>query len=240
MCAYIVGGSSFMAVLRLPNHVSFPCDAHQTHGVQDIHVSDDGTIQISSLDTASNTATQDAILKIVADNDMSSSGGPGQRRSGGGKGRSSSTASISSSDQNTTRGDAVDNILPSEPPETGLIYRGCKIMGIHNFGLFVEVTRGHEGLVHVSELDIKRVASVLEAGFVVGERIDVKCLGRNDKGQLRLSRRAVLLRDSGVEVSSGLSPGLSTGLSTGLSPGLSPGLAGVPTQGVAPGVATKE
>jgi predicted RNA-binding protein with RPS1 domain len=50
--------------------------------------------------------------------------------------------------------------------------------------------------------------SVEKAGFSIGQKLDVKCLGKNEKGQLRLSRRAVLLRDS---------PQISTGNSTDLS-----------------------
>jgi len=72
-------------------------------------------------------------------------------------------------------------------------------VGIHSFGVFVEVLPGHEGLVHVSELDVKRVTSV-EASFAIGQELDVKNLGKNEKGQLRLSRRAVLLRDSTATV----------------------------------------
>ena len=69
------------------------------------------------------------------------------------------------------------------------------IKGVHNFGVFVEVFNGHEGLVHISELDTKRVQST-EGSFTIGQNIDVKCLGKNEKGQMRLSRRAVMLRDS--------------------------------------------
>lgn len=42
-------------------------------------------------------------------------------------------------------------------------------MGIHTFGVFVEVLPGYEGLVHISELDVKKVASVEKSGFVVGQ-----------------------------------------------------------------------
>lgn len=44
------------------------------------------------------------------------------------------------------------------PPEVGIIYRDCPIVGVHNFGVFVQVLPGHEGLVHISELDTKRVS----------------------------------------------------------------------------------
>jgi hypothetical protein len=81
--------------------------------------------------------------------------------------------------------------------------RECEIKGVHNFGVFVEVLPGHEGLVHVSELDTKRVSSPEGAGFAVGQKIDVKCLGKNDKGQMRYSRRAVMLRDAPTPSASG-------------------------------------
>ena len=41
-----------------------------------------------------------------------------------------------------------------------------------------------------------QIETVEKAGFVAGVKIDVKYLGKNDKGQMRLSRRAALLRDS--------------------------------------------
>jgi polyribonucleotide nucleotidyltransferase len=46
------------------------------------------------------------------------------------------------------------------PPEPGTIYRNCEIKGVHNFGVFVEITPGYEGLIHVSELDTKKVSSL--------------------------------------------------------------------------------
>ena len=83
------------------------------------------------------------------------------------------------------------------PPEAGIVYRDCEIKGVHNFGVFVEVLPGYEGLVHISELDKNRVSQAdMEAKFKPGEKMDVKFLGKNDKGQMRLSRRAVLMRDA--------------------------------------------
>ena len=80
------------------------------------------------------------------------------------------------------------------PPELGMIYRDRPITGLHSFGAFVEVTEGHEGLVHVTELDIKKVLNP-EEEFKMGQMVDVIVLGNTDKGKLRLSRRAVMLRD---------------------------------------------
>jgi predicted RNA-binding protein with RPS1 domain len=73
----------------------------------------------------------------------------------------------------------------SPPPELGMIYRNCRIVSLQKFGVFVEVTPGHEGLVHVSELDIKKVANV-ENTFSIGQTIDVKYLEDNEKVQINL------------------------------------------------------
>ena len=82
------------------------------------------------------------------------------------------------------------------PPEIGVIYRECEVKGVHAFGVFVEILPGYEGLVHISELDIKKVTNPAAAGIQEGQRLDVKFLGKNEKGQMRLSRRQVLMRDS--------------------------------------------
>jgi hypothetical protein len=55
----------------------------------------------------------------------------------------------------------------------------------------------------------QQIASPEAAGFAVGQKIDVKFLGKNDKGQMRLSRRAVMLRDSNPNPA-----GRSTGIET--------------------------
>ncbi len=83
------------------------------------------------------------------------------------------------------------------PPEIGVIYRECEVKGVHAFGVFVEILPGYEGLVHVSELDIKKIPNPAAAGIEAGQKLDVKFLGKNEKGQMRLSRRQVLLRDAG-------------------------------------------
>ena len=94
-------------------------------------------------------------------------------------------------------GTASKDVAPKgPPPEEGLIYRECSITGVQKFGVFVEMLPGYEGLVHVSELDTTKVTDPAEAGYAVGQKLSVKYLGKNDKGQMRLSRRAVLLRDS--------------------------------------------
>ncbi|TRZ50256.1 MAG: S1 RNA-binding domain-containing protein, partial [Dehalococcoidia bacterium] len=74
--------------------------------------------------------------------------------------------------------------------EVGVIYTG-KVMRIMNFGAFVEILPGKEGLVHISELADHRVASV-EDVVKVGDEITVKVIEIDHLGRINLSRRAVL------------------------------------------------
>ncbi len=75
-------------------------------------------------------------------------------------------------------------------PEIGKIYN-VKVVKIVDFGAFVELWPGCEGLVHISELDLKRVAKV-EDVVHVGDEIVIKLVKIDDKGKLVLSRKAVL------------------------------------------------
>ncbi|XP_066389482.1 probable polyribonucleotide nucleotidyltransferase 1, chloroplastic [Miscanthus floridulus] len=86
-------------------------------------------------------------------------------------------------------------------PKVGEIYRNCEIKSIAPYGAFVEIAPGREGLCHISELSSGWLAKAEDA-FKVGDRIDVKLIEINDKGQLRLSSRA-LLPDADSESSSG-------------------------------------
>ncbi|RZC82906.1 hypothetical protein C5167_045691 [Papaver somniferum] len=76
-------------------------------------------------------------------------------------------------------------------PKTGDIFRNCEIKSIVAFGAFVEIAPGREGLCHISELSSDFLAKVEDA-YNVGDRVDVKLIEINDKGQLRLSVRALL------------------------------------------------
>lgn len=76
-------------------------------------------------------------------------------------------------------------------PTIGDIYRNCEIKSIAPYGVFVEIAPGREGLCHISELSSNWLAKAEDA-FKVGDRVDVKLIEINDKGQLRLSRRALL------------------------------------------------
>jgi polyribonucleotide nucleotidyltransferase len=74
--------------------------------------------------------------------------------------------------------------------EIGKIYRG-KVVTIKEFGCFVEFLPGKDGLVHISELANFRVKQT-EDIVKVGDDITVKCLGVDEKGRVRLSRRAAM------------------------------------------------
>ncbi len=74
--------------------------------------------------------------------------------------------------------------------EIGKIYRG-KVVTVKEFGAFVEFLPGKDGLVHISELANFRVAKT-EDIVKVGDDITVKCLGVDEKGRVRLSRRAAM------------------------------------------------
>ena len=74
--------------------------------------------------------------------------------------------------------------------EIGKIYRG-KVVTIKEFGAFVEFLPGKDGLVHISELANFRVKQT-EDIVKIGDEIWVKCLGVDEKGRVRLSRRAAM------------------------------------------------
>jgi hypothetical protein len=83
-------------------------------------------------------------------------------------------------------------------PEVGEVYRG-KVKSILPFGAFVEILPGKDGLLHVSELDWKRVEHV-EEYLKVGDEVEVKLLEIDQKtGKLRLSRKVLLPKPEGKE-----------------------------------------
>ena len=76
-------------------------------------------------------------------------------------------------------------------PEVGEIYNG-KVKSIVAFGAFVEILPGKEGLLHISEIDHKRVTNI-EEYMKVGQMIDVKLIGIDQStGKLKLSKKALL------------------------------------------------
>ena len=77
----------------------------------------------------------------------------------------------------------------TEDPEVGRIYRG-RVKRIVNFGAFVEILPGRDGLVYISELENHRVARV-EDVVKEGDVVFVKVIGVDDEGKIRLSRKGV-------------------------------------------------
>ena len=84
-------------------------------------------------------------------------------------------------------------------PEVGEVY-SAKITSVMPYGCFVEFMPGREGLLHISEIDWKRLETVEEAGLKEGDTIDVKLLEINDKtGKFRLSRKVLMPKPEGYE-----------------------------------------
>jgi polyribonucleotide nucleotidyltransferase len=144
----------------------------EDHELENMDVGDDGNIQVSSFKQHRLEEAKQFVEKLI-----SKAGGGG----GGGGDRKERPK------------------YEGPPPEDGKIYTG-KIVGIHNFGVFVEIlpgaedgtTPGLEGLVHVSELARERVRNC--EGFMRSmgvEELTVKYMGM-DKGKHRLSRKAAL------------------------------------------------
>ena len=75
-------------------------------------------------------------------------------------------------------------------PEEGKIYN-AKVVKIIDAGCFVEIWPGCEGMVHISELDTKRVEQVSDI-VKEGDEIIVKCLGYDKRGRLNFSRKAAI------------------------------------------------
>jgi len=85
--------------------------------------------------------------------------------------------------------------------EVGQLYEGT-VVSIRDFGAFVEVMPGKDGLVHISELAdfrVRRVEDVCE----VGDTMRVKCIGIDDKGRVKLSRKAAAAMDETDDPSDG-------------------------------------
>ena len=75
-------------------------------------------------------------------------------------------------------------------PEVGATYK-AKVVSIKPFGAFVEISKGVEGLVHISELEWRRLEKV-EDSVKLGDIIEVKYLGVDDKKKIKLSRKVLL------------------------------------------------
>jgi polyribonucleotide nucleotidyltransferase len=85
----------------------------------------------------------------------------------------------------------------TQPPEVGRLYKDSKVVSVKDFGVFVEIAPGVEGLCHISELSsgyVKHVEDVCKLGDI----IPVKLISIDEQGRLKLSRRAALA-ELGIE-----------------------------------------
>lgn len=84
------------------------------------------------------------------------------------------------------------NIIKSivTEPEVGALYKG-KVTRLMDFGAFIEISPGREGLCHISQLDRKRTEKVADV-VNVGDEVLVKVTEIDDKGRINLSRKAAL------------------------------------------------
>ena len=74
-------------------------------------------------------------------------------------------------------------------PEVGKIYKKCRVVSVLDFGAFVEIMPGKEGLVHVSEMKEDRVEKPSDV-VSEGDLVTVKLVGIDDRGRLQLSMKA--------------------------------------------------
>lgn len=82
-------------------------------------------------------------------------------------------------------------------PEIGEVYEGT-VRSIMPYGCFVEILPGKDGLLHISEIDWKRLETVEESGIKEGDKIKVKLLEIDPKtGKYKLSRRVLLEKPEG-------------------------------------------
>jgi polyribonucleotide nucleotidyltransferase len=103
------------------------------------------------------------------------------------------TVTISAVDR--AAGDAakaeVERIV--ESPKIGKIYEG-RVRSVRDFGAFVEVLPGMDGMVHISEFSHKHIKSIDDV-VKVGDEIRVKLVSIDNLGRIRLSRKALLNPD---------------------------------------------
>ncbi len=100
--------------------------------------------------------------------------------------------------------DIIESMV--RPPEVGRIYKQAKVVSVKDFGAFVEIAPGVEGLCHISEMNqgyVKNVEDVCK----VGDIIPVKLLSIDDQGRFKLSRKAALAESKKDQKSEAKSPG---------------------------------
>ncbi len=79
-------------------------------------------------------------------------------------------------------------------PEVGEVYTG-KVKSIQAYGAFVEIAPGTDGLLHISEIDHRRLKTVDEV-LKEGDSVEVKLIGVDDRGKMKLSRKVLLPQPS--------------------------------------------
>ncbi|MBN1490771.1 MAG: S1 RNA-binding domain-containing protein, partial [Phycisphaerae bacterium] len=82
----------------------------------------------------------------------------------------------------------------SEEVKVGKIYKG-RVTSIKDFGAFIEVTPGQDGLCHISELDTEYVRSVTDV-CKIGDELRVKVIAIDEQGRVKLSRKVVMQEES--------------------------------------------
>jgi polyribonucleotide nucleotidyltransferase len=99
------------------------------------------------------------------------------------------TIKIAANDQEKI--DAAKNWISSivSEPETGMIYSG-KVVKVVDFGAFVNFFGAKDGLVHVSQISLERVANPTDV-LSEGQEVKVKFLGMDDRGKTKLSMKVV-------------------------------------------------
>jgi polyribonucleotide nucleotidyltransferase len=93
----------------------------------------------------------------------------------------------------------------TEDPEVGNTYKG-KVVSIRDFGAFIEILPGTEGLCHVSELAENYVENVNDV-CQIGDELEVKVINIDDQGKVKVSRKAVLVPGYEPEVARSRSGG---------------------------------
>lgn len=76
-----------------------------------------------------------------------------------------------------------------EEPEVGKIYKGVPVVSVLDFGAFVQILPGKDGLVHVSEIAEERIGKPSDV-LKEGDKVDVKLVAIDEKGRLQLSMKA--------------------------------------------------
>ncbi|HNX26911.1 MAG TPA: polyribonucleotide nucleotidyltransferase [Phycisphaerae bacterium] len=102
------------------------------------------------------------------------------------------TIFIASSGEGAEQAKAMIQAI-TENPEIGKIYKG-RVVGIREFGAFVEILPGQEGLCHVSEMSDEYVADPNDF-CKLGDEMEVRIIGIDDTGKIKVSRKAALNPD---------------------------------------------